>query len=253
MARIVLWIGAVLPLAYTQAQTTQTLATGSISTLQSIRGLLPAFCILLARLLTRPIRRPLGRVEWFVIVYLLLAETSTAWSISPKQTLLKAIVLILGFLCLWGLVRRYDSPKLAIQGLASFTHCTLLIVALEVLVLRGKAFSAGRLQSVFPQIGADVLGTLAVIGILALFLKQGPEILSRPTTRYLLAAIYVSELLATRTRSALIYATIVIVVGLIVQARHSRKAVVRVNLAHADRARFCCARRFWFGNLSPPR
>ena len=253
LARLVLWIGALLPLAYTQAQTTQTLATGSISTLQSLRGLLPALCILLARMLTRPIKRPLGRVEWFVVLYLSLAVTSTAWSISPKQTLLKAIVLILGFLCLWGLVRRYDSPKLAIQGLASFTHCTLLIVALEVLVLRGKAFQAGRLQSVFPQIGADVLGTLTVVGILALFLKQGPQIListraALPTCRDLLFGAprhAYSECPHLRRNSDR--------GGDDLAGSSLEKSLSRVTLIHADRTGLCCARRSCSRKLSPPR
>ena len=61
VARMVLWIGALSPLAYSTAQTTQTLATGNISGLEIVRGVLPVFCLVLARVFTRPNEACAGR------------------------------------------------------------------------------------------------------------------------------------------------------------------------------------------------
>ena len=229
-SRILLWIGALSPLAYSAAQTTQTLASGNISKLEIARGILPAVCLMLARLLTRPERRRLGGSEWILVAYLFLALISTAWSISPKQTFLKAVVQVLGVLCVWNLVRRYSSPKAAIHGLATFIHVTLLAVGVEAVAVHRRAFTGGRLSGVFPDIAPDVLGTLAVVGILALVLRQGVGAASGPALRYLLGAIYAAEIIATTTRSALIYGVIVVIAAMLLRSRQSKAMFVALVL-----------------------
>ena len=175
-------------------------------------------------------RRVLGGAEWILAIYLLFALISTAWSISPKQTLLKAMVLAFGFLCLWGLVRRYESSKDAIQGLAAFIHLTLMAVGVEAFALHAQAFEGGRLSGVFPRIAPDVLGTLAVTGILALVLQHGPVALLRSPTRDFVGVVYFAEIIATATWSALIYGVIVVVAAMLLQARRSKALLLTLLL-----------------------
>jgi O-antigen ligase len=91
----------------------------------------------------------------------------------------------------------------------------LLVVAVEALVVHHRAFSGGRLQGVFPQIAPDVLGTLAVVGLLAVIFSVGPQALLSLSIRLVLGTLYVAELLATETRSAIVLGAIVMILSLV--------------------------------------
>jgi O-antigen ligase len=220
-SRLVLWIGVVAPLAYSEPQTRSSLLTSGFSALEIARGLAPLACLVLARLLSEPAKRRLGLAEYLLAAYMALAFLSTLWSIAPKQTALKALVFIFSTLCIWGLVRRYASPTQAALGLAAFVHVTLIAIAVETLVAHQRTFTAGRLHGLFPQIASDVLGTMAVIGILALLFNIGPRALWSLPVRLVLGCVYAGELIASGTRSALIFGIVVVIFALLHWARSS--------------------------------
>ena len=222
-SRMVLWIGVLAPIAYSEPQTRGSILSSGFSSLEIARGLAPLACLVIARMLSRPTKRRLGLVECLLAAYLALAILSTLWSIAPKQTGLKALVLILSVLCIWSLVRRYTSPQEAARGLGTFVQLILIAVAVEAFVAHNRSFNVlpGRLAGLFPEIAPDVLGTLAVIGILALIFNVGPVALGSLPVRLVLGVVYAAELIATDTRSALIFGGVVVIVALIPWARSS--------------------------------
>jgi O-antigen ligase len=220
-SRLVLWIGVLAPIVYSEPQTRGSLLTSGLSSLEIARGLAPFACLVLARMLNRPLKRPLGPAECLLAAYLALAVVSSLWSIAPKQTALKALVLIFSTLCIWGLLRRYTSPAEAVRGLATFVHVILVAVAAEALGVYHRAFAGGRLQGVFPQIAPDVLATLAVIGVLAVIFTVGPDAFRPLPLRLVLGAVYAAELIASETRSAIIFGVLIVLLSLLPRARFS--------------------------------
>jgi O-antigen ligase len=232
LSRLFLWIGVAAPFAYSQPQTLQSLSSATgLTNLEVARGVIPILCLIVARLIQPGSRRKVRIPGRFLSLFLAVALLSTFWSISPKQSGLKSIVLIVGYLCLWGLVRRYEDYESALHGLANTVHVLLIAVAVEAVVWHHAAFNAslpGRLAGLYPSIAPDVLGTLAVVGLLANISNLVPAFLNTPTRRVALSAIYIAELIATGARSALIFG--VVVVGLFLIIRRPWSSIRLVGL-----------------------
>ena len=179
----------------------------------------------------RPKRR--GSVELWLAGFLLFALASTTWSVSSHATFLKAASLVSGYICIGLLVRYYDNLEHAMVGLLSFVHLLLLLTAFEALFLHHLAFQAAgslnRLILVFPQTGSDVLATVCLVGLVGVVTNIGPRIMQGGRARVLLAGVYVTELLATRTRTALVLAGILLLLGAITWSRRSAHALPAVT------------------------
>ena len=232
LARRWLFIGAVSPFAYS-ASLTASQAVSSVNSTQIIRGAVPLVCIIAALITRRPRPKRRGSVELWLAGFLLFALASTTWSVSSHATFLKAASLVSGYICIGLLVRYYDNLEHAMVGLLSFVHLLLLLTAFEALFLHHLAFQAAgslnRLILVFPQTGSDVLATVCLVGLVGVVTNIGPRIMQGGRARVLLAGVYVTELLATRTRTALVLAGILLLLGAITWSRRSAHALPAVT------------------------
>jgi O-antigen ligase len=83
-----------------------------------------------------------------------------------------------------------------------------------------------RLRGIFPVIAPDLLGFMAVIGLLYLAARVGPSWTLRPGVRVGLAAVYVVVLLLTRARVSLV----LLLIGLIVLVVQDARRRTRLGL-----------------------
>ncbi len=236
MARKWLWIGLVAPFSYSASESASQ-AVSSLNLTELIRGGIPFICILAALGTCRHTRRRFGLAEWCLVGFLVLALASTAWSISANATLLKAISVASGYVCLLLLVRLYEDLSSAVSGLMTFVHVVLILTVVEAILLNHLAFqSAGnlhRLILVFPQTGSDVLATVCLVGLIAVVTNTGPVLLRGPWVRALLVGIYLLELLETRTRTALVLAGLLLFIGAFAWARRSANSVPTIAFCTA--------------------
>jgi O-antigen ligase len=111
-------------------------------------------------------------------------------------------------------------------------HALLVWVAVQAVLFWDEVvYPEGditRLGSAVPQIAPNPLGYLAVAGLLALFFGVGPRFIVRSLVlRVGLAGLYAAELLASRTRTALVLGALVVLVALLL---HARKRIVLVSV-----------------------
>jgi O-antigen ligase len=165
-----------------------------------------------------------------------MALASTAWSIGSHATLLKAIGVASGYLGLLLLVSLYENATSAVTGLMTFVHCVLIATAIEAILLRHRAFGSPempRLSTVFPQIDTDILGTVCLVGLIAVATNTGPVQMRNRWIRVLLAGVYFIELYETRTRTAMVLAGILLCLAAFAWAHRSAIAVPAISLIAA--------------------
>lgn len=214
-ARLVLWLGAIGPFVATVSKSVDDVASG-LTSLDLVRGGLPVVCYFTARMIHHPPRIPWGLVERALAVYLAVTIASTAWSVSPNTTLLKAVVLVFAYLNVLELRRHYRTREAVVAGVAGAVHALLLLAIIQ-LPLRGD----DRMGLLYPRVAANLFALIAVAGILLVLIGVGPKWTRRLDVRLILGAVYFFELLATRTRTALALAIAVTVLALVRAARHT--------------------------------
>jgi O-antigen ligase len=222
---IVVIVGLLAPVAVQQDRTSTQITSAPVTGLAVIQGMVPVVCIAVALLLVRPTSLRPSATELWAAVFLTAAAVSTLWSVSPQITLLKAMQLAIAYLLVLLWVRLSPGRDL-VARLGLLVHAVLLAVVAGLILSPGSAVVpiAGadptpRLRGIFPVIAPDLLGFMAVIGLLYLASSVGPSWTLRPSVRVGLAATYVLVLLLTRARISLALLVIALLVLMVQDAR----------------------------------
>lgn len=234
MARGFLIVGAFGPYLITVDDAALQYANSGLSPLDVLRGGLPWLMIASAYMTARPSRQlSWGGPEILLAAFVCWAIASTSWSVEPVSTALKAVTLAASYLNIRMLAGRYRSASEAMSGLATFVHVILIWTGLQVLLWPSAVYSpagsysdVSRLAGKFPTVGSNLLALLAVLGIVLLLLRIGPRWTRAPFATPVLALVYLGELLATRTRSALIIGLVVVLIAFVAACRRTPWAVV---------------------------
>jgi O-antigen ligase len=224
IARALAWSAILLSFIYSPSRTATSIEAGGLQIFDVVRGAGAILPLVVARLLVRPQRYVVGVVELAGSAFCLVALASSIWSIEPRATLLKALILCANFYAIFLLARLYGSVRATLDALACIVHALLVWVAIQAALFWDAAvYPEGeitRLGSAIPQIHPNPLGYLAVAGLLAAFFGVGPAFITRsPLLRVGLAGLYAAELLATRTRTALVLGAVVLLIALLLNLR----------------------------------
>lgn len=230
-----LWGAIFCGFIYSSARTASDVQAASLGIYDVVRGGGPVVLLGLGVVAAKPLRKQAGVVEWGIGLFLAVAVVSAAWSVDARVTFLKAVPLMACYLAAMRLVRLYPDAQSAIRGLAAVVHGLLILAAVEFAVVPGLVFapvgaysSERRLSMLAPQISSNPLALLAVVGILGVLLRVGPAWISRHVlVQVALVAVYLGELLATRTRIGLAIGVLLVVGALVAQV--NRRPVLVVN------------------------
>ena len=240
LARLVLWLAAIVPFIYSTSKDASTLAAGGgVGPLEIVRGAGPAVLWGISLLLAPTVRRGIGVVEIALAGFCVAALMSVLLpeNPSPQASLLKALSMAFVVLALGRLVRLYPAPREALTALVGFVHIVLLAGAVQVLLFRHDVYTVGadtidtlpRLNLLVPQVSANPLALMAVAGILSCVLGVGPRrVPFNPLIRNVLIVLYVYMILLTRTRSALAVGLVIIAVAMLVRARRKPLSTVAI-------------------------
>lgn len=228
-ARRVLWLGAVTPFLFSLDRTADQVSSAGLTPLDVVRGGGPFVGIAIALLVAAPTHpKRFGLPEIALLGFLATALFSTAWSINPAVTALKALVLVGCYISLLLLVRYYETPRGAIDGVATAIYIVIAATAATAVLLPGRAYTPiesgqnSRLTGVFPQASPNILAMLAVVGLIALLAGVGPKfVVQKVPVRVLFVALAFGEVIATRTRTALAFGLVALLVAFLWLARRS--------------------------------
>jgi len=216
-SRRLLWAAVLCPFVYSTATTAADIQGGGLGPLDILRGLGPIVLYVASVLAASQLRRIAGLGVAALAAFCLIALASSMWSIDPRATVLKAVILATFYASVMRLVATYPSRSAALNGVATMVHGILVWITLQLVLLPGLSFAPDpttgmrRLNSFLPSISANPLSYLCLVGILAILLKIGPAwAIRHAPVRFLLLALYVVELGATRTRTALVVGVLII-------------------------------------------
>jgi O-antigen ligase len=222
---IVVMVGLLGPVAVQQDRTSTQITSAPVTGLAIVQGMVPVVCVAVALLLVRPASLRPSATELWAAGFLTAAAVSTLWSVSPHVTLLKAMQLAIAYLLILLWVRMSPGRDL-VARLGLLVHAVLLAAVAGLILSPGSAVVpiAGadptpRLRGIFPVIAPDLLGFMAVIGLLYLASRVGPSWTLRPGIRVGLAGTYVVVLLLTRARVSLVLLVIGLIVLMVQDAR----------------------------------
>lgn len=173
LASGLIWIGLVAPAAVVQTNTASQALSNGATPLVIGESAVSVVALVIAVAALRP---RLGRItapEGWLLVYLTAAFASTAWSIAPTATFLKAGQLAVSYALLAVMVR-VNRPIAALRQLIAACDVVIIAALLGFFVVHSRAYTATnqwnptrRLHGVFPAVGPDLLGFLAAVSIVA--------------------------------------------------------------------------------------
>jgi O-antigen ligase len=209
LAEAALWIGLFAPAAINfETRTKASVLAGALDPVSISRGAVPIVCLVGAWLLRPAVMRPITRLDGLFLSYLAVAILSTAWSVDPSATLLKAINLLTAYLLIMFLARLHEGQR---QTLIQLYPILVGILALSlagfVLVphLAFKSISVydptRRLVGVFPIVDPNSLGYIAIVVIVALLTLSPIRQQSKWLVRALIGAGAIAVLLLARSRT----------------------------------------------------
>jgi O-antigen ligase len=235
-ARIIAWVGLFAPMAVAQQRTAFELQSSSpVSTLNIVQAALPLAALGSAFMLTNPRLRRVSTPEWCILVYLALAFISTAWSVAPLATFLKAGQLTIAYCLVAVLVRLGTAPQI-LRELSGWL-LALVVAALGGLAIDPSAAytpqrvfygtsSVRRLVGLFPANSPDLLGLVAAGALICLVGRVYPRWATNVAVRWALGGACIATLLLTRSRTGLVVAG----VGVLVTFAIERRSRLRVLL-----------------------
>lgn len=223
---VLLWLALVSSFLYSTPKQAGSIGHEGLPADAIVRGVLPGILVLGALWCYRRFSFRPNAVQALFLAFALYACLSTAWSIAPLTTLFKAGQYLTCVVAVYLLARVYGTLEAAARALCMLVHALLIWVVIEVIafpqytfVMEGEYEDHRRLQLVVPEMAPNPLAWLCVAGIAGLALNVGPTWTRSRWIKLLLFLIYLGELLATRTRSAIALAVIVGLVVLVVQYR----------------------------------
>jgi hypothetical protein len=247
-SRRLLWAAVLCPFIYSTSRTAADIQEGGLGPLDILRGVGPIVFFVAAVLVGPRPRRFSGIGVRALAAFCMIAVASSIWSVDTQVTLLKAVTLATFYASVVRLIGTYQSRAAALRGAATMVHVLLVWIALQLIFLPSLTYAVDpetglqRLNGMLPMISANPLSYLSLMGIVATLLKVGPDWAVRHApVRFLLTALYLVELIATRTRSALFIGVLVIVtfdgVGLSAQSLHGERRRAACHCGGAGRNR----------------
>jgi O-antigen ligase len=224
LGSLICWIGLLAPVAYTQVNTRENIASGAVPAHAIAAAAISAaaFIALLVAWVPRDLR--LSRREFTVGLFLLVAVASASWSAYPSSTLLKSLQLsgAYALLALWIRVAGRDG---VIRQLATVTHllCISALIGYAVnaqgAMTHDRYTTVSQLNGVYPTISSDILGTVAAVALIALVARVGARWSLSPLAATLLFAGDVTVLVLARSRTAVVVALVGVAVSLLLSQR----------------------------------
>lgn len=222
---VVVTIGLLAPVAVQQDRTSAQITSGPVTLLALAQGIVPVICAGVALLLVRPLPLRPTAAELWLAGFLAVAAMSTIWSVAPAVTLFKALQLAVAYVLILLWIRMSPGRDLVVR-LGLLVHVVLLGALAGLLIAPGSAIvpipgadPTPRLRGIFPEVAPDLLGFMAVIGLLYLAARVGPRWTLRPEVRFALVVAYTVILLLTRARISLVLLAVGLVVLLVQDAR----------------------------------
>jgi O-antigen ligase len=206
VVRLVCAAGLLVPAGIVETRPPREVVADPITLVTAVRGGLPALCLLVVLVLARPVPWPVGLRERLLAGYLGIVVASTAWSLAPSATFLKAGHLVVAYALLVVLTRTWRDRRAALNDLAAIAMTVVVLAAAGALLAPDRTLraSGGRLLSVYPHLEPVVLGMIASLALLMLLYGVRPLSLRHPLPRVLLGLIALGVLLQTGSRGGLI-------------------------------------------------
>lgn len=238
-ARVLLWGGLLFSLGFRGPRRT---AVDVVSQPLTLDNTLPVAVLLVtvagALFLTRVKIFPLNRVERFGGLFVAAAGLSAVWSVAPKYSFLRCGALFIGYVAIMLLRRitRADGADL-LSDLAAATYLLLfttiagffLFHADAMAPIPGAVILIQRLKGVYPYIHPNALAYLAALAVVFACGGVGPRpVVSRMWVRTTLVALAIGVILASRTRSALIYLVLAGALAVLLNRRLRDRAILMV-------------------------
>jgi O-antigen ligase len=204
--RLLCVAGLLVPSGIVETRPPTVVVEDPLTLVTAVRGGLPLLCLLLVLVLARPTLRPLGLREHLLAVYLLVVLASTAWSLAPSATFLKAGHLAVAYALLVVLSRTWVDRRSALDDLAVVAWTVVLLAAAGAVLLPERTLrpTGGRLLAVYPHLEPVVLGMLASVAVLMVVGAAGPAPLRQPLPRLALGLVSLAVLLLTGSRGGLV-------------------------------------------------
>lgn len=214
IANGLIWVGLMAPAAVIQTNTASQALSNGASPLVIAESAVSIGALVVAVAVLRP---RMGRItvpEWWLLVYLTAAFASTAWSIAPIPTFLKAGQLAVSYALLVVMVR-VNRPSDALRQLIAACDVVIIAALVGFFAVHSRAYTATnqwnptrRLHGVFPAVGPDLLGFLAAVSIVAhlssRLSRDGANATIRASNAILLADVVTLYLAHTRNALALL-------------------------------------------------
>jgi O-antigen ligase len=208
----VLWIGLFAPAALNfEVRSRAGVLAGAVDPVSISRGAVPIACLVLAWVLTPVPIRPVTLIERLFLAYVGVVLLSTAWSVFPLATLLKAINLVTAYLLIMLLARVHQGRR---NTLLELTPLLVLVLAFSLgglLLAPRLAYKSisiydptRRLVGIFPVADPNSLGYIALVVLIAVLIAVLPRLLLRLPARVLVAGGAAAVLLLTRSRAPLV-------------------------------------------------
>src|SRR5690348_5863456 len=173
LATGLIWIGLVAPAAVTETKTASQALSNGATTLVLAESAVSVVALVVAVAVLRPQLHRITAPEAWLLVYLTAAFASTAWSIAPAATFLKAAQLAVSYALLAVLVRT-SRPSDVLRQLVAACDVVIIAALVGFFVVHSLAYTATnqfnptpRLHGVFTSVGPDLLGFLAAVSIVA--------------------------------------------------------------------------------------
>ena len=204
--RTLCWAGLLIPPALAVPRPAGAIEADPITVISILKGGFPLVCLIAAAALARPRPLPVTASERWLAAYLALAVASTAWSVAPLPTLLKAGALGVSYGLLLLLARLWPSPEHGIDAIATVVYGVVIAAAIGAVVVPSEAlyYSPGeiRLHGLVPPLQAVPLGMFAAAGVLQAWLGAGVGVLRGRRARIALGIVSLTVMLLTGSRSA---------------------------------------------------
>lgn len=203
LARLIAWSGLLVPVGIVQRRSPDEVVADPFTAVTLVRGLMPFVCLLLVLTLARPTLRPLGQREWLLTAYLVVVVGSTAWSLAPQATLLKAAHLCVAYVLLVVIARQWRDSEQALRQLAAIVYGVVVLALVTAALWPERATGRynDRLVAIFPALESFVLGMLAAFAVVFVVAGVGPRwLVRRLSLRLLIGLASVVVLLQTGAR-----------------------------------------------------
>jgi O-antigen ligase len=237
LARLLLWGGLLFSLGFKPPRRTGAeVVERPLTFANTVPFVVLVIALTAALILASPRLLPLSRVERWLGLFLGAAVLSALWSVSPAHSLLRATTLVLSYLCVVLLVRiERANGRDPMHSLAGVTHLLIAATVVGVAVFPGQALSPipgslielGRLKGVMPYVHPNALAFLAVLSIVFAWSGMGLGRRGhRIGVRLAVIGVDLGVVLATRTRSALVFLVLALALTVLLDPRLRQKVVL---------------------------